>query len=95
MLDLHAVFEEFEHEFLKFDRIENPRHPRRDLCAFLMLDDLLGGKGCMVSGAEHDLIYLESRCLLLARKASKEFIRDLVRCGISHDEEGDYLVKHV
>lgn len=88
-----------ECEFLKFDRIKNPRHPRPDICAFLMLHDAVdepnprakGGYGDMVSGAEHDVIFLRTNAEKLAAVATEELLRDLVRCGVRlSDEYGDY-----
>jgi hypothetical protein len=41
MIDLKELFEKHsDDEYLKFDRIENPRHPVPDICLFLMLDDI-------------------------------------------------------
>lgn len=97
MLDLHAVFEEMSEtdEFLEFDRIENPKHPRPDICAFLMLHDLLGGTGDMVCSASHDEIWLDVNVEKLAKKATPEFIRDLSRCGVWYDSEIDSLCMFV
>ena len=95
MLDLHAVFEEFTDDFLKFKRIKEPKHPREDICAFLMLHDLLGGKRDMVSAAEHDEIWLDVDCDELAKKATREFIRDLTRYGVRYDSDTDSLCMFV
>lgn len=63
MMDLAHLFEQHKDEFLKLDRIENPRHERSDLCAFLLLHELAPvpptrGDGFMVrrmvSAAGHD-----------------------------------------
>lgn len=76
------VDDEFEDDFLEFGKIENPRHPRADICAFLMLHDLVGGDGDMVSAAEHDEIFLDVDLDDLAAKVTKDQLRDLVRCGV-------------
>lgn len=87
MLNLKETFDEFDDEYREFGRIQNPRHPRPDICAFLMLHDLLGGKGDMVSGASHDQIYLDVDEEELAEKADRGFIMDLARCGVRYDED--------
>lgn len=89
MLDLNAAFNAAEDEFLKFDRIESPPHPRRDLYAFLLLDQLVPNPGrCMIAAAEHDEIYLDTDCEKLAEVATQEDIVTLVRCGVMHDDGG-------
>ncbi len=40
MLDLKAVFTAHKEEYQAFEKVENARHERPDLCAFLMLHDL-------------------------------------------------------
>ena len=85
---LKAMFDEHKDEYIRFESIENPRHPRPDLCAFLMLHDLLGGSGDMVCSASHDEIWLDVDLELLEEKADSVFIRDLVRCGVRYDIGG-------
>ena len=94
MKDLHDRFEDADDEFLKFDRIENPRHPRPDLCAFLMLHDLDPQKGDMVGDAQHDEIMLNFDCDKLA-DVPDSFIVDLHRCGVRYDAEYDTLALFV
>jgi hypothetical protein len=85
---LIALFRQYaETEFLKFKFIEKPAHPRADVCAFLMLHDALPGTGDMVSGAEHDEIYLDIQPEDLAPVATPEMVRDLVRCGVRYASE--------
>jgi hypothetical protein len=89
---LHERFERFSDEYIKFERIENPRHPRPDVCAFLMLHDLVPGTSDIISGSEHDEFFLDVDCEKLNAAASDEQIRDLVRCGVRHNNEYDCLV---
>lgn len=84
--ELEAMFERHsEEERLKFDRVENPRHPRPDLCAFMMLHDLVPAKRDMVCSAEHDEIFLDVDPEDLARVATDDIVRDLVRCGVRYN----------
>lgn len=106
--EMKALFDEFsgdgtgDDEFLKFDRIKNPAHRRPDICAFLMLDAAVPAEkngadeyDDMVSAAEHDEIYLAIEPEELAKVATKELIRDLVRCGVRYDERHDCLAMFV
>jgi hypothetical protein len=101
MLDLKATFEKYEDEFLKFNRIENPRHPAPDLCCFLMLDDLApkvcssthpdyaGQREDVVAAAEHDEIFLATDPEKIAEVATEEQVRDMIRCGLQFSSEYD------
>jgi hypothetical protein len=91
MDDLKAVFEKFDDEYLKFERIENPRSKRPDLHAFLLLDELVPGTTDMVSAAEHDEFFLEVDPEELAKVATEDHIRDLHRCGVRYDESVNSL----
>lgn len=95
--ELHEMFENFRDEYLKFERIERPAHRRPDVCAFIMLDAAVekrarSGKFMdMVSHAEHDEIYLDIGPDDLAKVATEELVRDLVRCGVRYCGEYDCL----
>lgn len=84
--ELIALFEETEAEFIKFERVENPLHPRRDVCAFLRLHELVPGTGKMVRAAEHDEFFLDCDLEELAKVATKDDVIMLQRCGIRIDE---------
>ena len=99
---LDELFEANEDEFLKFERIESPAHPAPDLCAFLMLHALAPKKNRgndnvsnMVVAAEHDEIYLATDTDELAKVATLENIRDLVRCVVRYDRDSDSLCMFV
>lgn len=75
-------------EFAMFHHIEKPLHKRPDLCAFLMLDQVCPGTSGMVTWAGHDEIALEVTPEALSRAGvTKEFVTDLVRCGVHYDED--------
>ncbi|MDO8640460.1 MAG: hypothetical protein Q7R33_02860 [Nitrosarchaeum sp.] len=94
-MDLKEVFDTFENESHKFERIENPPSKRPDLCAFLLLDKLVPGKFDIVSAAEHDEIYLDCDVNKLAEKATEADVVYLVRCGVWYDSETDSLAMFV
>lgn len=89
------IFEEFESEFLKFERIEVKLNSRPDLHAFILLNRIIPGTTDMVSAADHDQIYLAVDPDALAAVATKDELRDLCRCGVIHDSSVDSLAMHV
>lgn len=92
-------------EYLHFERIENPVHPVRDICAFLMLYLLApeiikygpsaGKPDNIVGCAEHDEIWLNVDLLLLEQVVSNDQIRDLLRCGVLYDSSTESLRMNV
>ena len=90
-MNLHDRFEQFDGEYLKFDRIENPRSKRPDLHAFLLLDEIQPGDRDLISASEHDEFYLNIDCDAFAAVATDEQIRDLNRCGVRYDGDLDSL----
>ena len=88
--DLEKVFEDkSDDEILEFTRVANKLHPRRDICAFLLLDKLVPQVEIdIVSGADHDEIYLETDVDDLAKVATEEDITTLLRCGVRLDDDG-------
>lgn len=87
--DLISLFqsEKFDREFLKFENVRYKLSSRPDLHAFLVLDALVPGIRDMVSGAEHDEIYLDVEIEDLAAVVDPEMLLDLHRCGVRYDEE--------
>jgi hypothetical protein len=97
MIDLKAAFEAAEEEFLEFEQIENPLHPRPDICAFMKLHQLVPANPDrdMVAAAEHDEIFLEVDPEALAAVATQEDIVYLHRCGVRLSSETDSLAMFV
>lgn len=85
---LLALAEKHDDEFIKFDRVESPRHSRPDLCAFLMLHGLVPAKRYMVSAAEHDEIFLDVDVDELATVIDEASVITLLRCGIRFGDDG-------
>lgn len=90
---LSATFDKYEDEYIQFQNVANKRSRRPDMHAFMVLDELLpgDGKGDLISAAEHDQFFLDIEPEALARVATEEIILDLVRCGVSFDEENESL----
>lgn len=85
------IFKEFEDEFLKFDNVNNKMSQRADLHAFMLLDKLVPGRSDIVSGAEHDEIFLGISPEDLIKVATKDQLLDLHRCGVMHNNQFDSL----
>lgn len=83
--ELLALFEK-DGEYIEFERIDNPPCRRRDICAFLRLQELTPGDGPIVSAAEHDEIFLAVNLDELAAVATEADIIYLQRCGVRVDE---------
>jgi hypothetical protein len=95
-MNLNAVFEKFNGEHSKFERVENKLHSRPDLCAFLLLDKLLPNDGKdMVCASAYDEIYLDADCQKLAKVATEDDILTLARCGVWYDIETNGLALFV
>ena len=78
-------------EFLQFDRVQDPPSQRRDICAFLLLDKLVPGKGDIIACAEHDQIWLDVAVDDLEDVATEDDIIYLLRCGVWYDDGEDCL----
>lgn len=92
--DLAELFNSYEDEFLKFDRIQKPLSSRPDIHAFILLNEIYPNTRDMVSAAEHDIIYLDVSLEDLADKITPEQVCDLVRCGVMIEDE-EYLAMFV
>lgn len=96
MIDLEELFEKHENEFLEFNKVENPLHPRPDIASFLLLDKLIPTPGeDMVTSAEHDQIWLATNIEKLAEVATEEDIITLIRCGVGIDADLEGLFMFV
>ena len=82
MVDIEALFEKYDDEFLEWDRVEVKLHRRADMHAFLLLDQLVPGDRDIISDAEHDQIWLDIDSGALAEVVTEDQVRDLHRCGV-------------
>jgi hypothetical protein len=91
MEEIDETFERVNEDFLKFQDVANPRHPRRDLCAFMLLHELVPSDDDMVAAAEHDQIWLGVDAEAFAAVATEDIIRALSRCGVFWDSDNESL----
>lgn len=85
--DLEAEFAKYENDIdILFKNIPKPTtHRRADMCAFHLLDCLCPSLVAMISGAEHDKIWLSTDCDRLAKVATEEQIKFLAQCGVFYE----------
>lgn len=89
---LEELFEKHSDEFLEFERIENPKHTRSDLCAMLMISEIQSRYypekrfSKMISWAGHEEIYLDVDVEEISEYITKQEIIDLIRCGVRFEE---------
>lgn len=91
MIDLKATFESFQDSPRDFAYVKNKKSNRTDLHAFMLLDSLVPGTRDMVTGAEHDEIFLNVDLDNLAEKITEDQVLDLVRCGVMYNDEFECL----
>ena len=95
MLDLKAIDDANEDEFLRFERVKDKLSQRPDLHAFLLLDRLLPGTSDIVASAEHDEIWLDADPEKLAEIVTKDQWIELMRCGVRYDDDIESLAMFV
>lgn len=88
--EIRELFEQYRDEYLKFDRVQNPRSKRPDLHAFLVLDELVPSDRDMIACAWHDNIGLSVELEDLAPVVTEEQIVDLIRCGVRINKDDGY-----
>lgn len=93
--ELLALFKKHNDEFLEFENVEHKRSTRKDIHAFILLDELVPGTDDIVSAATHDEIFLAVGVEALAEKATEEQVVDLIRCGIRIDDHEEGLAMFV
>ncbi len=89
--ELKAVFERHADQYIKFERIQKPLHPRPDIAAFLRLHELCPRDRDMVCASEHDEFFLDVSPEELAAAATEDDLIYLIRCGVRLDLSTDSL----
>ena len=87
-MDIHARWEQFDDDYMKFGGVADKLSQRPDLHAFLWLDRRFpDGTKDIVCAAAHDEIYLDVSDEQVEYLTDDE-IRDLLRCGVRHNSDG-------
>jgi hypothetical protein len=89
-MNLNEIFEKYNDEYLKFDRVENKLSKRRDIHAFLILDSLAPDDNPIISAASYEEICLSVNPDILKNVDDKVII-DLIRCGVWYESFYDCL----
>jgi hypothetical protein len=76
-------FEQFNEDYLKFDRVVNKRSQRRDLHAFMLLDELFLSEDKIVSAKGDYEIYLSISEEQIETLTDGQIL-ELVRCGVMY-----------
>jgi len=86
---IDALEQHNESAYLEFEHIPAERRlsQRPDLHVFQLLDQLVPSSHDIISGAEHDVIWLEVSVEDLAAVITDEQVLDLARCGVMYNEE--------
>lgn len=91
MLNIPELFSKHEDKFLKSDdTFEN-----NDLYAFNLLKKYRGKGSDIISGADHDVIYLNVDIELLSQWSTEDEIIALTRCGVMYNTDYDCLSMYV
>lgn len=86
-----SLFEKYEDEYLCFDRVERKLSEVMDVHLFMVLGRLSPNVREIITGAEHDKVYIAGDAGWLVDAATEDEIRDLIRCGLCCDGDGLYL----
>lgn len=87
------LWEKYEDEYLKFEKVEPKFSQRADIHAFILLDKLCPGTQNIVGSATHYEFYLRLDVDDIIDKITEEDIITLIRCGISYCENIDVFYK--
>lgn len=94
MKDLFSIYS--ESDYLKFDKIISKFSKKRDLHAFILLDNMFpDDKSMMISNTRHDEINLYVDIEELSQVITEDKILELVRCGVSCYKSDDWLSMNV
>lgn len=91
---IKEYFMKHDDDYLAFEKIEDKRHSRPDVCAMLYLHEKLGGEGDAVTAAEHDEIFLEWEEEDV-KKLNEEDVLYITRCGVRYDSDTECLAMFV
>ena len=89
--EFRELFDKYDDEFLKDQRVDYTVTKRPDLHAFLLLDRLVPGKRDLISDSEHDEYFLDIDIDQLVEVITEADIITLQRCGVRYDESLDSL----
>lgn len=92
-MNLQEEFDKYDGEYSEFERIENKLSNHPDIHAFILLNRLMPTEENedIISGADHDIIYLNVDLDKLAEVVKPEEVLELVRCGVWYNTDCESL----
>lgn len=94
--ELKSIFEKYDDEYIRFEKVKNKTSKKRDIHAFMLLDKLTTNKyGKILGDARHDVVFLFVNCKDLSKVITEKQILELVRCGVMYSEKEDCLTMYV
>jgi hypothetical protein len=94
MTRVPSLFQKHALEYRHFERVQNPPSPRRDLCAFLLIDKLVPDQNESIindtSENGDSFVYLNLYPHQLENFPEEQIV-DLIRCGVSYNEYSGHL----
>lgn len=84
---LIELFEKHEDKYLEDEYIKYTVTQRRDLHAFLIIDQLCPGEKDLISAAEHDTYYISVELEELAKNITEDHVIELIACGVLYESE--------
>lgn len=85
-MSINDLFEKHDDEYLKFEKVSQPKSSRPDLHAFIVLDELFPKSRDIVSACGHDEIYLDVTEDEIEGLEENQII-ELIRCGVMFYED--------
>lgn len=93
------LIDEFDGEYLKFERVEDKKSEWQDLHALILLNKIFPKKdrrGRFIAAAEHDEIWFQVDDRdIEASTITREQVLELVRCGVRWDDDVSSLAMFV
>lgn len=87
-MTLEERFEQFDDEYLAFEKVETPLSRRPDLHALLLLDEISPDTKNILGESSHEGVYLDIDMPAFAYDVTDEQILELVRCGVRLENGG-------
>lgn len=92
--ELGELFDKHTKEYLHFERIESPLHGCPDICAFLVLSNLVPEHVAkhrdIISASEHDEFYLAIEPRQVLDTITEDIVITLIRCGLRYSPDDGF-----